>query len=222
MNCFSLSTNLPVTARSFKTDNPRPVPHLNKLNMHFNVQDLSVPSNDLPITFERIYNSSYVEGRDGPLGIGWTHSYNLSIRLQKGEMADHAVFTDSAGQRYAFERRFDGTYITPPMIKAVLTEDEDTGAYTLAYRDKTEYAFTREGGVVVFLGYGIYKFIDGVGYLVGYYIIDGWRLDAEYSYEILPSGVPETATYWLVIFGLILIFCFKKKNFFMNLSKSYN
>jgi len=66
--------NLPVTARSFKIDNPRPVPHLNKLNMYFNGQDLSVPSNDLLIRFERIYNSSYVEGREGPLGIGWTHS----------------------------------------------------------------------------------------------------------------------------------------------------
>jgi len=57
-------------------------------NMYKQETDFSIPARGLPLTFLRSYNSRDIQ-EDGPLGHGWTHSFNQSLKF----VADSATGT---------------------------------------------------------------------------------------------------------------------------------
>ena len=68
-------------------------------NMYHMETDFNYPARGLPIVFARTYNSLGIE--DGPLGYGWTHSFNHRLRFQDGNSADQktseVVWIDGTG-----------------------------------------------------------------------------------------------------------------------------
>lgn len=57
-------------------------------NFYHTERDLVIPFRDLPFVFERVYNSR--EPMDGPLGFGWTHSFNHALHFVD-EFPDNVV-----------------------------------------------------------------------------------------------------------------------------------
>ena len=69
-------------------------------NLTHNETDLSVKGRGLPILFARWYNSG--DPKDGPLGYGWTHSFNHQIKLYgvEGGTAKVSWLNGSGGEAW--------------------------------------------------------------------------------------------------------------------------
>jgi RHS repeat-associated protein len=100
--------------------------------------DLTVPGRGLSFVFLRTYNSANTT--DGPLGRGWTHSYNLSFTR---ELATSILIRMPDGRldRYALS---NGMWTPPPGIFNTLTDNGD-GTFTLKLKDQTRYNFDFSG-----------------------------------------------------------------------------
>ena len=100
--------------------------------------DLVLPGRVLPFAFTRWYNSA--DATAGPLGPGWTHSFNwtlidsgATVELRRGD-----------GRRDTFTRNPDGTYADPPNVFATLVKNGD-GTFTLTLTSQAQYEFTSAG-----------------------------------------------------------------------------
>lgn len=69
-------------------------------NLTHDETDLSVKGRGLPILFARWYNSG--DPKDGPLGFGWTHSFNHQVKLYgvEGGLAKVSWLNGSGGEAY--------------------------------------------------------------------------------------------------------------------------
>ncbi len=105
--------------------------------------DLAIPGRGLAFAFLRTYNSAILE--DGPLGIGWTHSYNLSVR---SETASTVLVRGADGSLDRYTLQGDGSYLAPPGIYDTLTKEAD-GSYTLKLKDQTRYLFDASGKLTI-------------------------------------------------------------------------
>ena len=102
-------------------------------------QDLVIPGRGLPLAVTRTYNSASTG--DGPLGPGWTHSYNLAV-IPDG--ADAVLVRNADGRLDRFSRQPDGSYVAPAGIHNLLTRAAD-GTYTLITKNQTVYRFDTSG-----------------------------------------------------------------------------
>jgi RHS repeat-associated protein len=100
--------------------------------------DLLMPGRVLGFAFSRWYNSADLSS--GPLGPGWTHSYNWrltdstsTVELRRGD-----------GRRDLFTRNADGTYADPPGVFDTLTKNAD-GTFTLTLTNQVQYEFAGTG-----------------------------------------------------------------------------
>ncbi len=69
-------------------------------NMYHDETDISLAARGLPILFKRTYNSRTPE--DGPLGWGWTHSFNQFLKFSDTDSsgkADTVVWTNGTGSQ---------------------------------------------------------------------------------------------------------------------------
>lgn len=68
-------------------------------NMYHIETDFSYPARGLPLIFTRTYNSLGIN--DGPLGHGWTHSFNHLLKFKDGDIVDNktseVVWVDGTG-----------------------------------------------------------------------------------------------------------------------------
>jgi RHS repeat-associated protein len=102
--------------------------------------DLSVPGRGLSFTFTRSYNSR--DPYSGPLGFGWTHSYNIFLTVDAGsgvvtikEADGHQVSFNPSGGSYA------------PATKGLfdnLKKNVD-GSFTLTRKNQTQLNFSSSG-----------------------------------------------------------------------------
>lgn len=111
-------------------------------NLVQQAQDLAVPGRGLPLAFTRTYNSASTS--DGPLGPGWTHSYNLAV-IPDG--ADAVLLQGADGRLDRFLRQADGSYVAPTGIHSQLTAAAD-GTYALRTKSQTVYRFDASGRLV--------------------------------------------------------------------------
>jgi RHS repeat-associated protein len=100
--------------------------------------DLVLPGRMLPFAFTRWYNSA--DAVAGPLGPGWTHSYNwkltdggATVEVRRGD-----------GRRDTFTRNPDTTYANPPNVFDTLVKNGD-GTFTLTLTSQVQYEFTATG-----------------------------------------------------------------------------
>jgi YD repeat-containing protein len=101
--------------------------------------DASLPGIGIPFAFERSYNSA--DATSGPLGRGWTHSYNAFLETQwNGDVLVHA----EDGQQLHFLKRTDGTFVGDGGVWDTLVRNGDS-TYTLTRRDQVTYGFDPQG-----------------------------------------------------------------------------
>jgi RHS repeat-associated protein len=104
--------------------------------------DASIPGRGVPLNFNRTYSSMNAE-TDGPLGFGWTDSYNMSLSVDSETGA--ATIHEEGGSSVTFPSNGEGGFTTPPRVLATLTANED-GTYTFSrYADHIHYVFSESG-----------------------------------------------------------------------------
>ena len=101
--------------------------------------DFAIPGRGLSLNFARTYNSA-ASGHLGPLGFGWTHSYNVSLATDKG---GNPTITEESGATIEFAA-VGSTYRAPSRVLANLVKNAD-GSYTLTRIDKSKLTFNAGG-----------------------------------------------------------------------------
>jgi len=104
-------------------------------NVYSQYMDMTVAGTGLPIEIARTYNSK--SNYEGPLGFGWTHSYNIYI--EENEDNQSVDINDGSGALIIFEDNGDGTYTPPTGNYSELSKNTD-GCYTLT----TKYGYIEE------------------------------------------------------------------------------
>jgi len=102
------------------------------------VVDLSISGPGIPLEFVRFYNSQ--SSGDGPLGFGWTHSYNISLE----DLGDEVLIWDRDGRALSFGRTEEGTFEGRSGAKDLL--EETPSGYILTKKSlKRRYLFDHDG-----------------------------------------------------------------------------
>jgi RHS repeat-associated protein/uncharacterized repeat protein (TIGR01451 family) len=120
-------------------------------NFTYSDLDVTIPTWGPPLEFERSYNSR--DTKNGPLGPGWTHNYNVSLHYetfigtdQDGIVGKQTYFSVRLphGSYAYFDVSQDGNTLTPfPGTRATLSRDLDT--YTLIHECTQEiYTFNAQ------------------------------------------------------------------------------
>jgi RHS repeat-associated protein len=101
-------------------------------------KDLAIPGRGLPLSFTRTYNSG-AAATNGPLGFGWTMSYNASLTIGSGTVT---VNQENAAQvNYTLA---NGVYSAPPRAIATLVKNGD-GTYTFTRKHTQVLTFSPTG-----------------------------------------------------------------------------
>ena len=106
--------------------------------------DVSVPGRGLGVAFARTYNSA--DPTVGPLGKGWTHSFNLALTF---ESASSLVIRMGDGrlERYTL---LAGVWTPPTGVFSTLQNNQD-GSYTLLSKEQIRYQFAATGQLLSIL-----------------------------------------------------------------------
>lgn len=121
-------------------------------NLVHTERDIHIKSRGLPIIFERTYNSE--EPADGPLGFGWTHSFNQFIRFKGVESGEAKVsWVDGTGAERFFKTishvsgkiNNGATLSAQPGVYQILTRTS-TGTYEVKESNGTSYVFESLNG----------------------------------------------------------------------------
>src|SRR5579859_3358257 len=96
--------------------------------------DLSIPTRSLPLAFSRSYNSTAPAA--GPLGFGWTDSYNIFITESSVDGSASITYGDGHTDRFILN---GATYTPPAGTFSTLVKSGVT--FALTTKDQTIYAF---------------------------------------------------------------------------------
>jgi RHS repeat-associated protein len=104
--------------------------------------DASVPGRGVPLKLTRAYSSLNAE-TEGPLGFGWTDSYNMSLGFnsETGTMTVH----EEGGSTVSFYSNGSGGFTAPPRVLATLVKNEDSSYSFSRYSDHVQYVFSEAG-----------------------------------------------------------------------------
>jgi Domain of unknown function (DUF6531) len=103
--------------------------------------DANIPGLGVPLKFSRTYSSSAAEV-DGPLGHGWTDSYNMTLTF--GSTSAVTVHQEN-GSAVTFASNGFGGFTAAPRVLATLVRNEN-GTYTFSrYADHIQYVFSEAG-----------------------------------------------------------------------------
>ena len=103
--------------------------------------DLSVPGRGIPLDFTRSYTSGFASD-DGPLGYGWTDSYDMN---QTTDSSGDVTVNQEDGSTVTFSPNGSGEFTAPSWVLATLTQNP-SGEYIFT-RDQTQdtYVFSSAG-----------------------------------------------------------------------------
>ena len=105
-------------------------------NSYVSFSDLVVPGSGLRFHFVRSYNS--LDPYSGPLGVGWTHSYNIVLSVDN---SGAVTIKEADGQEHVFQPGATaGSYVPPSGVYDVLAKT-GTNTYALTKPDQTVLSF---------------------------------------------------------------------------------
>jgi len=122
-------------------------------NMYHSEQDIFIKGRGLPFVFERSYNSR--NPVDGPLGFGWTHSFNHYLKFIEDANGSRKVsWTDGTGGEKFFQAPVSqniipsgSTFTNPPGVFVEFRRGAD-GYYTIREKNGLTYKFENNNGVI--------------------------------------------------------------------------
>ncbi|MDP2905002.1 MAG: DUF6531 domain-containing protein, partial [Candidatus Omnitrophota bacterium] len=100
-------------------------------NMFSIIPDLTLPGKGLNFSFTRTYNSRSTDS--GPLGYGWTHSYN--VYLNQDTTKQLVSIKDEQSREFLFADNGDGTYVN------------QRGEYSTLIKNQTNFTWTKKDGL---------------------------------------------------------------------------
>jgi RHS repeat-associated protein len=103
--------------------------------------DVSIPGRGPAISFARANNRA--DTRVGPLGPGWTHSYNTRL-TEPGDGTADVLVVRPDGNTDRFQANPNGTYSAPAAVYSTLTRSTD-GIFVLTEKDQTSWTFDPSG-----------------------------------------------------------------------------
>jgi RHS repeat-associated protein len=103
--------------------------------------DIAIAGRGPSPQFVRSANSN--DTRDGPLGPGWTHSYNIRLN-DPGDASGAIILVGPEGRSDRYTLAFDGSYTPPPAEYTRLAKNAD-GTYTATLKDQTVWTFSALG-----------------------------------------------------------------------------
>lgn len=106
--------------------------------------DLALRGRGLKFAFNRYYNS--LDSYNGPLGFGWSHTYNISLTVDPN--TNVVTVKEATGGTLIFNRVATG-YIpgTPGCFDSLLKKTD--GSFLLTRKNQTKLAFSASGGLAV-------------------------------------------------------------------------
>lgn len=107
-------------------------------NFWHTFDDLLIPGRGIPLELSHTYNSA-MAGTNGPLGYGWTHSYQMALAITPTSVT---VVQENASQVTFTKRGTD--YWAPPRVLATLVKEGD-GTYTFTRRKRDVFRFDSTG-----------------------------------------------------------------------------
>jgi len=107
-------------------------------NFTLNHEDLSFKGRGLNFSFERFYNSQ--DTYEGALGYGWTHNYNLNIRMEENV----AIVKYGDGRDEFYLQQPDGSFVPQPGIHKTLSQNVD-GTFMLGDKSQRVHNFDASG-----------------------------------------------------------------------------
>jgi RHS repeat-associated protein len=110
-------------------------------NYTYSFADIAIQGRGPSPLFMRSYNSN--DTRIGPLGPGWTHSYNIRLR-SPGDGTNDVVLTGPQGRSDRYTANPDGSYTPPPAVYTTLVKNAN-GTYTATHKDQTTWTFHATG-----------------------------------------------------------------------------
>lgn len=109
-------------------------------NYYFSQTDLAIPGRGMAFNFTRSYNS--LDPYTGPLGAGWTHSYNIFIRQNIGGTV---TVKEADGHEVLFVPAGGGNYTSgTPGVFDNLAKNAD-GSFALLRKNQTRLTFSQSG-----------------------------------------------------------------------------
>ncbi|MDO8662137.1 MAG: RHS repeat-associated core domain-containing protein [Candidatus Omnitrophota bacterium] len=112
-------------------------------NMYIITPDLTLSGKGMNFAFSRTYNSQSASNtsESGPLGYGWTHSYNLY--LTQDTQNKLVKIKDEEGKGYLFADNQDGTFVSQRGEYSILTKDSSN--FIWRKKDGKQYIFDLAG-----------------------------------------------------------------------------
>jgi len=109
-------------------------------NAAYTRTDLAIAGRGPSPVFARAYNS--MDTRTGPLGPGWTHSYNIHL-ANPGDGSLDLLLVGPQGRTDRYTHNADGSYTPPPAVYTTLVWNVDN-TYTATLPDQSTWFF--DGG----------------------------------------------------------------------------
>lgn len=118
-------------------------------NYNFQQSDGAFVGVGASLTFDRSYNSlatgnhvSYTLPYSGPIGIGWTHNFNVRLLFQvSGEPTTTVMLIAPRGSQMRFRDMLDGTYTPFAGVTADLERSGVPGSYQYTVTTNTNYVY---------------------------------------------------------------------------------
>ena len=107
-------------------------------NFTYDKTDLVLPGRGLNVNFTRYYNSQ--GGYESPIGVYWSHSYNMYIRTTPYPGTDDREVVYGDGKRHLYLPDGSNGFIPPEGIYNTLVKNADN-TYTLTQKDQVKYNF---------------------------------------------------------------------------------
>ncbi|MFE7960775.1 DUF6531 domain-containing protein [Streptomyces sp. NPDC057413] len=102
------------------------------------ISDAMLPGAGVSFDFQRSYNSA-ASGTSGPLGPGWSEPYAMSLTVSGATV----TFTSEGGAKSVFTQQSDGSFTSPPGVRAQLAAA--SGGYRLTLPDQQVDSFDSAG-----------------------------------------------------------------------------
>ncbi len=105
--------------------------------------DFTIPGKGLPLAFSRTYNSNEASVY-GPLGYGWTDSYNMWL---SSDLSGDITVHQENGSTVEFSPNGSGGYLAQPRVLAKLDQNSN-GTFSFIRRDSQTFTFTAAGVLI--------------------------------------------------------------------------
>ena len=108
-------------------------------NLILRERDLSLPGKGWALSLDRSYNS--LSTVPGPLGTGWTHSYNIYLTAGSG----FVDFTDGDRSTHRFDDLGGGAFASPRGLGGTKLIRNMDGTYAMFVKDGSKWSFSSAG-----------------------------------------------------------------------------